>query len=150
MKAALRPWIFGVLASAVGLVGILALGMRDARLDPAAAYDSPGFWLWVTSPCLAWALANYVTRVRFYPSLVMALGALIGQGGGLALVWHDAFRSRTPGGMNPFSSSNIVFTLMLVAFANWVLLVLALVVAGVLWWRCSSAVEIVAEREPPI
>ena len=127
MKSRLQPRIIGAVASAIGLAGTLTLGICSAVSDRAPIWSNPIFWFWVTSPYLVWGLVCYYARMKYNPMLVVVLGSIVSNIGGLLILGLDAIRARTPGGMNPFSTSNIAITMVAVAFLQWVLFGLTLV-----------------------
>lgn len=134
MKSWLHPWVFGFVAAAVGLASQIPLGLADARKNPGPAYGDPGFWAWVASPALAWMLACIAARKHRAPATVLAIGSVLSGLAGWALVWSDAHRTPTPGGMNPFASSGLTITMLLAGLLQWIIFLPFLCVAGLVWW----------------
>ena len=115
-------WIVGICLTAIGLAGVLAIGSLQARENPAPASSSLGFWIWVVSPSLGWALAIVFVREHRTLSLLLSCGAAMAALGGIAILYFDSNRSQIPGGMNPISSNSIAITMIVVAFLQWLLL----------------------------
>ena len=133
MRHVVQPWWFGVLGSILGLTGTLALAIADMRVNPAPCWSDPLFWLWIASPSIAWSAASYYSRGRMPMSPVIVIGAVASHVGGFTMLWCDASRARVPGGMNPFASNSLSFTLLAVAFLQWVLfsvIVLSILIFG--------------------
>lgn len=140
-----RPklWIVGICLTAIGLAGVLAIGSLQTRENPAPASSSLGFWIWVVSPSLGWALAIAFVRRHRTRSLILSCGAAIAALGGIAILYFDSNRSQIPGGMNPVSSNSIVITMIVVALLQWLLLlVLALACLGMAFAKRARATEL--------
>ena len=116
-------WGWGILASAIGLAGVVIQGIRNFRSAPA--FDDPMFWLWVVSPFLAWAyLANPIASTR---SLIITISSVISGLGGLLLIIASEFAPHQPGGMNPWGGRSVALEMIFLAILQWSLLVAVLV-----------------------
>lgn len=135
MTSILQPWIIGVLVSIIGMAITITVGIQGARSQPVPIWDREDFWLLISLPSVACALACVFTQTRFYPSLVVSVGTTISHVGGLVIVWLDATARSAPGGMNPFSGGGIAMTLGIVAIFQWVLFFFTLSLAGLIAWR---------------
>jgi hypothetical protein len=146
-----RAPFWGIIAAvaAIGLAAQLSLAIADARSSRAPAHDDPGYWLWAASPSIAWGLAGFGFRRSWGAVALLIAGATLGELGGWGLLWSDFHHAKSPGGMNPFASNNLVFTVVISAFPQWVTFAIASVIAGVIWLRDPSRGRLRDPTTPP-